>query len=111
VVDTKQYDEQGWTCLGEAGLLVEEGDYAHGALLNQVEALLVVGERNLAPVNAFPLVLKLLELEDVLVEVVLKLLITVVNAKLLERVHVEVLEPKYIEHLGKEGSEVALETP
>ena len=58
--------------------------------------MLVVFERDALPLNALLLVLFLLESEHVLVELLLKLLVRVVDAQLLERVLREDLETKDI---------------
>ena len=58
--------------------------------------MLVVFERDALPLNALLLVLFLLESEHVLVELLLKLLVRVVDAELLERVLREDLETKDI---------------
>ena len=67
-------------------------------LLDQVEAALVVLERDGLDVELLALVDLHLEHEDVLVEVVLKLLVREVDAELLEGVDLEALEPEDVQH-------------
>ena len=56
--------------------------------------MLVVFECDALPLDAFLLVLLLLQCEHVLVELLLELLVGVVDAELLKRVLSENLEPK-----------------
>ena len=75
----------------EAALLVEQVEDAQ-RLLDEVQHVLVVHERDVRPVDGLALVLGLLHLEHVLVEVLLQLLIGQVDAELLEVVLPEALE-------------------
>ena len=63
--------------------------------------MLVVFERDALPLDAFLLVLFLLQREHVLIELLLKLLICVVDAQLLERVLREDLKTKDIKQADK----------
>lgn len=47
------------TCLGKAALLIKQAQNAVGRLLDQLEAERVVGELDVPPLDAFPLVLRL----------------------------------------------------
>jgi hypothetical protein len=75
--------EGGIGTLGEAGLFVEQRQDAKLAL-NEIQALGVVNPVNVGPVDALAVVLKLLEREDVAVEVLLQLLVCVVDVELLK---------------------------
>ena len=63
--------------------------------------MLVVFERDALPLDTFLLVLFLLQREHVLIELLLKLLICVVDAQLLERVLREDLKTKDIKQADK----------
>ena len=63
--------------------------------------MLVVFERDALPLDAFLLVLFLLQREHVLIELLLKLLICVVDAQLFERILGEDLETKNIKQADK----------
>ena len=63
--------------------------------------MLVVFERDALPLDAFLLVLFLLQREHVLIELLLKLLICIVDAQLLERVLREDLKTKDIKQADK----------
>ena len=62
----------------------------------QPQDVLVVAELNMAPVNSFLLVDRLLRFEDERVEEILQLLVRHVDAQLLKAVIAEVLEPRQI---------------
>ena len=87
--------------LGEVGLLVHEPDETERLLRQQVDAVLVVHKRNLAPVDSLLVVLLLLQLKDVLVKVKLQLFVGIVDAKLLERVLLKVLKAENIKDADK----------
>ena len=71
----------------DGALLVQQMQDAHLILaVDEVEALLVVDELDVLPLDALALVLGLLRLEDVPVELLLQPLVGVVDAQLLERV-------------------------
>ena len=75
-------------CLGEHGLLLKDGEKAHG-LLKHVDTFLEIhAEVHVGPVETLADVLLLLEGEHVLVEELLQLLVDVVDANLLEGVEV-----------------------
>eukprot|EP00982_Pelagococcus_subviridis_P004358 29141-Pelagococcus_subviridis.AAC.3 len=82
----------------ERALLVQEAQDAHRSALDDVDARLIVLKVNLRPVDALALVLLLLELKHVLVELLLQALVRVVDAQLLERVLLEVLEAVDVEN-------------
>ena len=85
-------------CLGEHGLLLKDGEKAHG-LLKHVDTFLEIhAEVHVGPVEALADVLLLLKGEHVLVEELLQLLVDVVDADLLEAVVVEDLKAGNIEH-------------
>jgi len=65
--------------------------------VDEVEHVLVVGEGDELPQDPLPLVLVLLELEDVPVELLLERLVGVVDAELLEVVLLECLEAEDVE--------------
>ena len=67
--------------------------------LDQVEARLVVLELDLARVYPFLLVYLLLHRKHVVVEYRLELLVRVVDAELLKRVHLKDLKPKDLERV------------
>ena len=77
---------------GEAALLVEDVQDAHGLALDQVQHILVVHKLDVAPVDGLSLVLGLLHLEDMLVEVLLQLLIRQVDAELLKVILLELFK-------------------
>ena len=83
---------------GQATLVVDHGQDAADLVLDQVQAVLVVGELDEAPLDLLCLVLHLLHLEDVLVELLLEGFVRVVDAKLLEGVVHEALETEYVQH-------------
>jgi len=89
--------------LGHLGLLVQEGKDADLRVLDDVDAVIVVEVLDLLELDALLLVNELLLLEDLLVEVALELLVTVVDAELLERVDVKVLEAGNIQHTDVGG--------
>ena len=70
-------------------------------LLHEMDARLVVPERDVRPVDAFRVVLHLLELEDVVVEQALELLVRKVDAELLERILLEDLEAEDVQNADK----------
>ena len=79
-------------CLGEHGLLLKDGQKAHG-LLKHVDTFLEIhAEVHVGPVETLADVLLLLKGEHVLVEELLQLLVDVVDADLLEAVVVEDLK-------------------
>ena len=77
--------------LWEAAGLVQQVQNAH-ARLNQVQHILVVHELDVAPLDRLTLILRLLHLENVLIEMLLKLLVRQVDAELLKIVFLELLE-------------------
>ena len=87
--------------IGRAGRnarLVENREHPPGPGLNEGDALPVVFEVDLVPVDAFGHVFGLLELEDKVDKVLLELLVGVVDAELLEPVDGEELEAEDVEH-------------
>mmetsp|Transcript_49856 Transcript_49856/g.106023 ORF Transcript_49856/g.106023 Transcript_49856/m.106023 type:complete len:479 (-) Transcript_49856:2004-3440(-) len=79
-------------------LLVQQRQDACVLPVDEVEHVLVVREGDELPQYALSLVLVLLELEDVLVELLLQGLVGVVDADLLEVVHLEGLEAEDVQH-------------
>ena len=78
--------------LRKEALLIQQSQYAH-RLLDQIDCgLEIEAEIDEIPLNAFLLVFFLLEDEHGVVEELLQLLVGVVDAELLERVHLEDLE-------------------
>ena len=75
-------------CLGEHGLLLKDGEKAHGFLKHVDTFLEIHAEVHVGPVETLADVLLLLEGEHVLVEELLQLLVDVVDANLLEGVEV-----------------------
>ena len=100
--------------LWKLGLLIHNGQKIHRLLGDQVQGdleishfqisgqdplrHLIIDEADLLPVDALLVVLLLLHLEYVLHEELLKILVGVVDAKLLERVGAKVLEAEDVEH-------------
>mmetsp|Transcript_6645 Transcript_6645/g.16124 ORF Transcript_6645/g.16124 Transcript_6645/m.16124 type:complete len:339 (-) Transcript_6645:610-1626(-) len=84
---------------GQAALLVEESEHADGGRLGRehFDALLIVGLRDGVPSNRLAQIDLLLLAEDLRVEVRLQLLVGEVDAELLERVDLELLEAKNVE--------------
>ncbi|WPK27202.1 hypothetical protein PUMCH_004579 [Australozyma saopauloensis] len=91
------FDPGGVVTGRQTGLLVQQGQHTH-AVLDKVDAGLVVGKVYEQPLDLLLDVLFLLQLEHVLVELLLQLLVGVVDAELLERVLLEVLESVDIKH-------------
>lgn len=80
-------------------LIIQKTQQSINLPLNELQAARIIGEADISPRYALPLVLLLLVLEHMLVEVVLKVLVRVVDAELLETVaQTEVLEAEYIEN-------------
>ena len=77
--------------LWEVALVVQDVEDAGGLGGNEVDGGLVVGEVDVLPADLLLAVLGLLQPEDVLVEEVLQRLVGVVDAQLLEAVHLEIL--------------------
>ena len=77
--------------LGEVAFIVQEVENTKGPPADEVKTRLVVPELHSLPSDAFPGILFLLQLEDVLVEVELQLLVGKVDAQLLKTVHLKVL--------------------
>eukprot|EP00042_Codosiga_hollandica_P058624 m.886787 g.886787 ORF g.886787 m.886787 type:complete len:1258 (+) comp59913_c0_seq1:2120-5893(+) len=96
---------EGSVCrLGEQALLVQQSQNTH-ALLDEVDAgLEVEAEVNEVPVDAFLLVLLLLNVEHVVVEELLQALVGVVDEQLLERVELEDLETGNVKHTNEVGA-------
>ena len=65
--------------------------------LDHVEHVLIIDEFDVRPIDTFSFVLFLLHLEDVLIEMLLKLLVGEVDAELLKRIHGEALKTVDIE--------------
>ena len=84
-------------------LLVEQGEDADVFRLEELEHGGVVGEVDALPRHALGLVLELLLAEDVCVELLLELLVGEVDAELLERVRLEVLEAEDVEDADERG--------
>mmetsp|Transcript_112857 Transcript_112857/g.320084 ORF Transcript_112857/g.320084 Transcript_112857/m.320084 type:complete len:301 (+) Transcript_112857:3479-4381(+) len=84
--------------VGHQALLIEHREHARPLGLQQVHGVLVVGEVQRIPVDAFPLIELLLQLENEGVEELLKTLVREVDAELLEGVELEALEAENIEH-------------
>ena len=84
--------------LGELALLVYECHEVKRAQRDEVQRLLVVHELDVVPIDGLQVVLLLLQLEDVLHEELLQVLVGKVDAELLERVGIEVLEAEYVEN-------------
>ena len=74
--------------LRELRLLVNKRQHIQRLLRQHVQDGLVVLELNLGPVDGFPVVLRLLQLEYVMDEELLQVLVAVVDAELLEAVGV-----------------------
>jgi len=74
-------------------LFIEELENRHGFLLQQVNTLLVIYELNMAPLNTLPFIFFLFQPKHMMVEMLLQLLISIVDAQLFKRVHLEHLEP------------------
>eukprot|EP00754_Rhynchopus_humris_P013399 Rhum_TRINITY_DN14325_c3_g1::Rhum_TRINITY_DN14325_c3_g1_i1::g.82804::m.82804 len=94
VVELRGEGEVG--ALDQLHLLVQQREHAHGAG-DEVQGALVVLEDNRLRVDALVLALLDVPCEDVAVVVVLKLLVREVDAQLLERVVLEVLEAEDVE--------------
>ena len=77
--------------LGEVALVVQQVHDAVGLACDQVDGRLVVVELDVAPGDPLAFVLRLLQPEDVLVEVELEALVRVVDAQLLKPVDAQVL--------------------
>ena len=75
------------------------GEYhvTHRFLAEHVYDWLVVTEADWIPLNFLLCVLRLLQLENVLVEEVLQVLVGVVDTQLFEAILLEILEPKDVE--------------
>eukprot|EP00968_Pinguiococcus_pyrenoidosus_P012259 scaffold1070_cov245-Pinguiococcus_pyrenoidosus.AAC.13 len=81
----------------EDRLVLQLREDAVGPASNQRQALLVVREGDERPLDAFALVLLLLELEDELVEMLLQRFVRKVDAQLLEGVRLERLEAEDVQ--------------
>jgi len=90
--------------LGHLDLFIQcDHDTLRHALLDQVQHGLVVDEGDMLIVDLLGLVEPLLKLEGILVEVLLQLLVGEVDAKLLEAVLLEYLEPEDVQHSYHRG--------
>mmetsp|Transcript_51451 Transcript_51451/g.123871 ORF Transcript_51451/g.123871 Transcript_51451/m.123871 type:complete len:478 (-) Transcript_51451:949-2382(-) len=88
--------------LGHHALLVQDGEDAHCLGSQDVHRVLIVGEIQSVPGDAFALVQLLLELEDKGVEELLEPLVGEVDAELLKRIHFEALEAKNVQHANEQ---------
>lgn len=91
-----------WRGLRQLRFLIQQGENAIRLGFDQFDNVLIVGESNFRHIEAFALIQFLFVLQDVVVEELLELLIAVVDAELLERVHCEVLETGNVEHADVE---------
>mmetsp|Transcript_1364 Transcript_1364/g.3357 ORF Transcript_1364/g.3357 Transcript_1364/m.3357 type:complete len:470 (-) Transcript_1364:1589-2998(-) len=82
----------------QPAFVVKHGQDSDLALLDGVQAILVVREGDEGPLDLLRLVLGLLELEDEFVELLLQGLVGEVDAQLLERVDGETLETENIQN-------------
>lgn len=69
--------------------------------LDHINARLIIVKVNHRPNNALLQILVLLQLEHMLVELLLQFLVRVIDAKLLERIHLERLEPVNVQHANE----------
>lgn len=72
--------------------IVQDMDYTHGFLSNQVDGGLIVVIGDVRPVDSFLSIFLLLDGEYVLVEIELQCLVRIVDAQLLKAVDLEVLQ-------------------
>lgn len=70
--------------LGELALLIDEGDDVHGFEGDHVQSVLVIGEFDVLPVDVLQVVLFLLQLKDMAHKELLQVLVSKVDAQLLE---------------------------
>lgn len=70
--------------LGELALLIDEGDDVHGFDGDHVQSVLVIGELDVLPVDVLQVVLFLLQLKDMSHKELLQVLVSKVDAQLLE---------------------------
>ena len=71
-------------------LVVKQGQDTEGLLsFDEIQNVLVVRKVNERPFNAFPGVLFLFKLKNIIVEVLLQFFVRVVDAQLLQRVFIE----------------------
>jgi hypothetical protein len=105
-VAVKKTQESVISSAGEHRLLIKQSkDTGRGLLLDKVDnGLTIETEIDEVPLDLLTHVLLLLQLEHVVVEELLKLLVSVVDAKLLEAVVLEDLETGDIEHTDEEGT-------
>ena len=86
------------SCLWEKCLLLKDGKQSHGLLHELDSGLQIHAEVHHLPLDALPDVLPLLQHEHVVVEELLQLLVTEVDADLLESVELEDLEASNVQH-------------
>ena len=77
--------------LWEVALIVQYVDDSLRFLSDQINGWLVVVKLNNCPVNSLACILRLLQFEDVLVEVKLKRFVRIVYAQLFKAVHYKIL--------------------
>lgn len=94
-------DEGSVASLGHDSLLVHERNETSRRALNKIDAGHVVLKLDVAPGDCLLLVLLLLGPKHVLVELLVKLLVGIVDAELLERVLLKHLEPIDVEYGNK----------
>mmetsp|Transcript_87204 Transcript_87204/g.262030 ORF Transcript_87204/g.262030 Transcript_87204/m.262030 type:complete len:223 (-) Transcript_87204:298-966(-) len=88
----------------DGALLIEKVQQAHVFLLvYEVQALLIVNELDVLPLDALRFILSLLGLEDIPIELLLQPLIGVVDGQLLERIDLEIFETENVEDPNKSG--------
>ena len=86
---------------GQDALLVEKRQHSRVFHINEIQNVLVVGERDEFPQDTLPFVFLLLNLEHILVELLLQSLVRVVDTELLKVVHLERLKAENVQHTNR----------
>ena len=73
--------------LGELAFLIEKRDDTQRARFHQLDAILIVVEFDVGPIDFLAGILLLFELENRLIEKLLQLFVGIIDTKLLEAVH------------------------